>query len=130
MLRTLGLLLWLIPLPVALFSPLAGRAEWRFWMILPFCACWVVLRLVATEGTFNRLMVLHKVKERDRTSRRWSPYLSSLPVIGVVWLLARPIAAGLDAGGWVAAILVAAAVLFGLGARSRFPSPSSSSVPI
>lgn len=99
LLRTLGYLSYLLPLPIALLSPLADRPEWAFWMILPFFASLSVLRWTALLRVFYRPV------------RRWSPYLTGLATTSLVWALAGLVAAVVHADGWGSVLLTVAVML-------------------
>lgn len=121
MIRLVEWSLWLLPLAGAWWSPLADRAEWRWWMVLPFVGCWAALQLIAGQRTLTIIMVLRGVARQDRTWRRWSPYPTCLLATLVVWPLARPLTAGAGHGGAVTAALVAAVLLPALWGAVEVP---------
>jgi tetratricopeptide (TPR) repeat protein len=107
--RALGYALYVLPLPIALWSPLAGLAEWRLWMVLPFFAAFAALVWLALLRTFYR------------PARRWSPYPTTLVTTLVLWPFAGLVAEWVNAGGWSQALLVVAAVLAGLRGLVEIP---------
>lgn len=108
-LRAVGYALYVLPLPIALWSPLADRAEWRLWMILPFFAAFAALVALALLRLFYGPI------------RRRSPYLTTLVTTAVLWPLAGLLVQGVHAGGWPRLLITAAAVLAGLGGLVEIP---------
>jgi tetratricopeptide (TPR) repeat protein len=108
-LRAVGYLTYALPLPIALWSPLADRAEWRLWMILPFFAAFAALVSLALMRFFYPPV------------RRRSPYLTALVATVVLWPFAGLVVRGVHASGWVLVLIAAAAVLTGLRGLVEVP---------
>ena len=108
-LRAVGYLTYALPLPIALWSPLADRAEWRLWMVLPFFAAFAALVSLALMRFFYRPV------------RRRSPYLTALVATVVLWPFAGLVVRAVHASGWVLLLIAAAAVLAGLRGLVEVP---------